>query len=519
MRLPLTRVHQLLAHAIARRPQAIAVVHHQEQWSYARLGAEAAGAAAQLRKSGITTGDRVLTVLPDSLRLVALIYACSLLGAVLVPVAPDATTFQLDIYAGDARPGVIVVAHRSAPVLSGPAGATVVTLAELFAGHHEASAARRLLQHGGNDKHRVAFLLYTSGSSARPRAVICPHDAVLFAVRAIAARLDYRDGDVVYSRIPLSFDYGLYQVLLSAHAMCTLVLGEGTAALGLLPEMREVGATVVPIVPSLGAVLGVLVARAKGIPPVRLFTNTAEELPLADRAALRAGFPGARLALMYGLTECKRATIMPPDGDLDRPQSVGVPVPGTALWVLADGELTRAPGVVGEIVVEGPHVMAGYWRASRLTREHFAAPAGGQRQLRTGDLGYLDEHGYLFLRGRVDDTFKRNGIRMSCREVEAAALDIPGIRAAAAVPPAGQADLALFAVSDLSPHEIGRQLAARLPPARRPATCHLVPGLPLTHRGKVDRAALRAAAADFAGFPGGIDPCNLAEPDFGGSLT
>ena len=434
----------------------------------------------------------MLAVLPDSLRLVALVYACSLLEALLVPVPPDTTAFQLMAYGADADPTVVVIASGTMPVPPELARVVAVTLAELFAGGHDAAGRELSEFHWSEDKRHLAFLLYTSGSSARPRAVMCPHGTVLFAVSAIGARLKYRAHDVVYSRIPLSFDYGLYQILLSAQAMCTLVLGEGTAALRLLPAMREAGATVVPVVPSLAATLGLLAARTREVAPVRLFTNTGADLTPACRAALRAGFPGARLVLMYGLTECKRATIMPVDGDCDRPRSVGIPLPGTVIRVLVDGVLTSEPGVVGEIVVDGPHVMAGYWRAPGLTRERFGAAAAGHGRLRTGDLGYLDEQGYLFLRGRLDDTFKRNGIRISCQEIEAAALDIPGVTAAAAIPPDAKTDLALVAVSNLSSEEIARLLAIRLPVARRPARCHIVAALPVTDRGKVDRAALRA---------------------------
>lgn len=462
------------------------MIHGGERWSYARLGAQVAHAADRLADLGVASGDRVLVALPDSPYLVALVYACSLLSAILVPVPPDATSFQLSACHADARPAV-----------------TILTPDDVFAGGPDAVSSRMPgLLDRADEGQPIAFLLYTSGSSARPRAVICPHDTVLFAARAIGAQLGYRDSDVVFSRIPMSFDYGLYQALLCAQAVCTLVLGEGIPALRLLPAMREVGATVVPVVPPLAATLGVLAARARQIPPVRLFTNTGADLAPAARTALRTGFPAARLALMYGLTECKRATIMPPDGDLARPQSVGIPLEGTTIRVLAGDKLTREPGVAGEVVVEGPHVMAGYWRAPVLTLERFSAPAEVPRRLRTGDRGYLDEDGYLYLCGRLDDTFKRKGIRMSCQEIEAAALDIPGVRGAAAVPPDDEADLALFAISDLPPEDIARSLAERLPPARHPARCHVVQALPFTPRGKVDRAALRASMAAGAAVPG-----------------
>lgn len=201
--------------------------------------------------------------------------------------------------------------------------------------------------------------------------------------------------------------------------------------------MRETGATVVPIVPSFATMIVSLAKRdTEPQAPVRMFTNTGAALPPATIDALREHFPGARVVRQYGQTEAKRITVMPPEEDRERPGAVGLPLPGTRVLIVdADGNELPA-GEVGEIVAVGPHVMPGYWNSPEITADTFRTdPASGQRSLHTGDYGSLDADGYLYFEGRRDDMFKRKGLRMSTLEIEGAAMDIPGVRAAAALAP------------------------------------------------------------------------------------
>jgi acyl-CoA synthetase (AMP-forming)/AMP-acid ligase II len=299
---------------------------------------------------------------------------------------------------------------------------------------------------------------------------------------------------VVFTRSPLSFDYGLYQIFLSALGQAELVLAGDEPDTLLLSQIRDCGATIVPVVPSLGAMLATLGRRNPGsTPAVRMFTNTGAALPAATIEGLRESFPGARVVRMYGITECKRVTIMPPDQDRERPDAVGLPLPGTEVLILdADGRPVPT-GEVGEIVVAGPNVMAGYWRAPELTaRTYRPAPETGEIRLHTGDYGLLDDDGYLYFEGRRDDMFKRRGARMSTVEIEAAAMDVPGVRAAAVLPPTDSHDLTLFVESDLTPQAVLRELATRLEPAKVPAACHVLERFPLTLNGKNERKQLAA---------------------------
>lgn len=338
----------------------------------------------------------------------------------------------------------------------------------------------------------LAVLVYTSGSTAAPKAVMCPHAQMTFASDAIQQVLGYRPGDVVFCRFPMSWDYGLYKVLLCALGRSRIVLADRDSDIVLLKRMRETGTTVVPLVPSLATMIATLAARdTEPAPPVRLFTNTGAALPQPLIDTLRTAFPGARVVRQYGQTECKRVTAMPPEREHERPDSVGLPLPGTRVLILDPEGQSVPTGQSGEIVAAGPHVMPGYWRAEEITARAFRRdPVTGELRLHTGDYGHLDDEGFLYFEGRRDDMFKRKGVRMSSVEIEAAALDVVGVRAAAVLPPTDRRDMVLFADTDLAPHQVLRELAHRLEPAKVPGVCRVHNDWPLTPHGKTEKKKL-----------------------------
>ncbi|NKZ08317.1 AMP-binding protein [Actinomadura latina] len=466
-------VHTLLDDAAADAPAARAVRDADGGWTYRETADHSHAAAAWLRDRGVEPGDRVLVQWPTDRRLVALLYGASRAGAVLVPVNPDTRPFQLRSIVASAGPRLVLTANDR----------------ELAWKEIEDLRGRGVrADPAGTAPDDLAVLVYTSGSTSVPKGVMEPHAQIVFATRALVAALRYRASDVVFCRFPISWDYGLYKVLMCAAARCEIVLAGDESDLVLLRRMREVGATVVPIVPSLATMIVKLAGRAAGPSGgnrIRMFTNTGAALPPATADRLRAAFPGAVVVRQYGQTECKRAAVMPPEEERSRPGSCGRPLRGTAIAILgADGHEVPA-GEVGEIVVTGPHVMPGYWREPELTARTFRTdPATGVRRLHTGDHGRVDEDGYLYFHGRVDDMFKRKGVRMSTLEIEGAALDIPGVRAAGVVPPSADRDLAICVEGDLPPHAVLRELARRLEPAKVPSLCHVVDALPLTAHGK-----------------------------------
>ncbi|MEU6238035.1 AMP-binding protein [Kitasatospora sp. NPDC047058] len=497
-----TLVVDLLDAAAAAHPDAPAVRDATGAWSYAGLARASRAVAAWLRgPGGVAPGDRVVLRLGNRREFAPLYYGVLRAGAVAVPLNPEMKPFVLRGVLADAAPAVVVLDPSEAePVRATVAacGARPATPAELLAGEDaEHGTAAGPAPDARPSADTVAQLIYTSGSTSAPKGVVCTHRQVVFAARAIARRLAYRPDDVVLAALPLSFDYGLYQLLLAAIGGSEVVLADAAAPVRVLTALRGARATVVPVVPSLAGMLCRLAAR--GTPPdhVRLFTNTGAALPGSAIEALRSGFPGAAVVAMYGITECKRVTIAEPDADRERPGSVGRALDGTTVEVLDERGRALPPGEVGEIVVGGPHVMAGYWNAPGPTGLRYRPdPRTGRIRLHTGDHGRLDEDGHLYFTGRLDDQFKRRGVRMSTPEIEAAALDVPGVRAAAALPPRDGLDLRLVVTGEegLTARQVVEGLEQRLEPAKVPADCRVLARMPLTPNGKIDRKALETDA-------------------------
>ncbi|MEV5978531.1 AMP-binding protein [Streptomyces sp. NPDC052114] len=485
-------MHALLDEATAAAPDAAAVSDGTGRWTYRELAAHSHAVDAWLESRGVGHGDRVLVQVPSTRELVALVYGTARRGAVLVPVNTGMKDFHLRAVIANSEPVLVVADDRAVDRIAALTEAVpVLPLGEVW---RDVEALRAKEARSGGalvEPDDIAVLVYTSGSTAAPKAVVCPHGRMVFASEAIDLELGYRPDDVVFCRFPISWDYGLYKVLMTAIGRSELVLADGESDLVLLRRIRETGATVVPIVPSLATMICALAEREpRQESRVRMFTNTGAALPKTTADGLRTAFPGSEVVIQFGQTECKRISVLPPRYQDAKPTSVGRPLPGTRAFAVDDEGRALAPGQTGEIVVEGPHVMPGYWRAPEQTARAFRpAPDGGLR-LHTGDFGHTDEDGFLYYEGRRDDMFKHKGVRMSTTEIEAAATDVPGIRAAAALAPADDRPLAVFVEGEIDPHVLLRELSLRLEPAKVPAVARVVDELPLTLHGKHDRKEL-----------------------------
>lgn len=479
-----TAVHRLLDLAAARHPDRIAVTEGTDAVTYAQLAGRTVRLARKLTAAGVLPGDRVIIRMANSLAFVDSLYAVLRAGATAVPVSPDMKPYHLRRVAANARPVLLLTTpgDPDRPHLDGvPTASPDEPLRTLPRPADDAP-------HG----EAPAFLIYTSGSTAAPKGVVCPPAAVLFAVRAIAERLGYTSSDTVYCRPPFSFDYGLYQILLCAQAGAGLVVSGDQPEIATLRIARDNGVTVMPLVPTLAASLLTLARRDPRPTRLRLFTNTGESLPRARADALRAAFPGSGVVPMYGMTECKRITIADLDGDLASSGTVGRALPGTVLRIVDEDGSPVPAGTVGEIEVSGPHLMAGYWRDPEETSRRFHRDHTGRRVLRTGDYGRLDAAGELRIEGRRDHIIKRRGMRTSLAEIEAAACDIPDVDEAC-LQPTAEGLLTLWYVGSATEPTVRAGLGERLEGPKLPDRVTSIAAMPRTVHGKIDRRQLAEA--------------------------
>lgn len=486
-------LHGLLDEAYRRWPERDAVLDASGKDTYRELATRSIRTAAWLRHYGVRSGDRVLLHVPGGRDFAALLYATSRLGAIAVPAHHLTGRERLRWIVNDATPVAAVTAGDPADV---PARSGMRVLActlpnGCYPGEGQPSPSSDTRSPKGEDP---ALFIYTSGSTGYPRAVVCPHERIRYVVRAILDRLRYTVDDTVFCALPVSFDYGLYQLLLATAVGARVIWPTTVDGVGLLRSARSVEASVLPVVPSLAAAILRLRSRsaARWRWHPRLLTSTGAPLHPALVSELRATLPHAELAPMYGMTECKRITIGDTrDADAG---SVGRPLDGTHVSVVDRDGCQVPPGVVGEIKVSGPHVMRGYWNSANGIgpSPRFECPDTASRALWTGDYGWMNRDGRLFLVGRRDDIFNHHGVRTSGAEIEAAILGVTGVEEAAVVAPRDGDPLTVWVVGDVEPARVLADFAQAAHPLPAPDRCVILDQLPRTPHGKIDRGALAA---------------------------
>lgn len=474
--------------------------------------------ARSLSGLGVRRGDRVVLFLDNSIEMVTAVFGTAMAGGAFVPVNPTTKAEKLAYLLGDCEPRVVVAGTAQERVLR-EAAARVPVNAVVWQGGvpeepvaagaelaiAEAMAAGPAAPEPPLIDQDLACILYTSGSTGEAKGVMLTHRNVANQTWAISTYLRNTREDVILCVLPLSFDYGLFQVLTGARVGYRVALEKSFAyPWRVVERMAAERVTGLPGVPTLFASLLQLAPfPGQDLSSLRYLTNTAAPLPPAHVRRLREAFPGARLYSMYGLTECTRVSWLDPDLLDEKPGSVGRPMPNSEAWVIREDGTRPPPGVVGELVVRGANVMRGYWRkpgatARRLRDGHIP----GEKVLHTGDLFRMDEEGFLYFVGRVDDVFKCRGEKVSPKEVERVLCEMEGVAEAAVVAVPHEVDgMAVKAVVVPSRGAVLTERDVRIF-CRAHLESHLVPRyvevraeLPRSANGKVSRRALAGAPA------------------------
>lgn len=491
-------------------PDRLALVQGSTRITWSELLCRVDRMAAFLQQRGLARGDRVAVFTDNSIETVVGVFAALRSGGVFMPINPLTKQDKLAYMLNDSRASCLLTqqelrsvfepAIAAAPSLSivvvqgGGEGATDWMTAEA---EGEALGARPQLRVIDAD---LASIIYTSGSTGDPKGVMLTHLNMVTACTSVSTYLGLRASDHIYCALPLAFDYGLYQVLMAARVGCSVVLDRSFAfPAKSLEIMAREKVTAFPGVPTMFAML----TRMQGIDSydlnaLRLITNTAAALAESQIAAIRALFPQAKLFSMYGLTECKRVTYLPPDQLDVRPGSVGRGMPNEEVW-LVDDEGHRLPnGSTGELVIRGNHVMKGYWEKPAETAARLKpGPLPGEMVLYSGDLFRTDDEGYLYFVARRDDIIKSRGEKVSPREVENIVWSLDGVAEVAVVGVPddllGQAIKAFVVAKEgraLTERDVILHCRDRLEAFMVPKYVEFVTELPKTDTGKVRKKSL-----------------------------
>lgn len=512
------QVEELLEASARRDPQKIALVCGAARYTYQELDQQANRLAHSFQSAGIRRGDRVAVYLDNSPEAVVAIFAALKAGAVFLPINPTTKADKLNYILNNCRAAGLVMPSAKYPGL-GQALESVPSLKAIWVVGSPVGirtpAAFDLISLGSIlcdealPAHPppktcididLAALIYTSGSTGQPKGVMLTHLNVLSATTSITTYLGNVRSDRILNVLPLSFGYGLCQVLTAFQVGASVVLERSFAYPdAVLETMCRERITGLPIVPTISAVLLQLDLSPDRFPDLRYITNAAAALPTDHIRRLREIFPAVRIFSMYGLTECTRVTYLPPEQLDNRSNSVGRGMPNEEVYVVGEDGERVPPRIVGELVVRGSHVMRGYWELPEETdRVLKPGPLPGERLLYTGDLFWTDEEGYLYFFSRKDDIIKSRGEKVSPREVEEVLYTLPGVAEAAVIgvpdPILGEAVQAYLTVTDdaaLSEQDVLRHCAGRLENFMVPQSVVFVKAMPKTGNGKISRKQLR----------------------------
>jgi amino acid adenylation domain-containing protein len=510
---PQRLLHEALQLSAARADNAkkVAVVVEGKPYTYGELLDQALRLSAALRKRGLTRGDRVAIYMDNTWPCVVSLYATLLAGGVFSIVNPQTKADKLEFILNDSgarilltdghlakefMPALPLVRQPLTVIASGqlPAGPLIEAFDEVVRNTPAGEASREIIPLD------LSALIYTSGSTGNPKGVMQTHQSMTFAAGSLIEYLRLSQQDRILCVLPLAFDYGLYQLLMTIQLGATLVLERSfTYPAQIFARMQEQSVTVFPGVPTIYAMLISSHGRTPlSFPSVTRVTNTAAALPDEFVVKLHEIFPNALIFKMYGLTECKRVSYLEPELADQKPGSVGRAIPGTEIYLLSPEGKPVSPGETGILYVRGPHVMVGYWNRPDLS-DHMLKPGKlpGERVLCTQDFFRMDADGFLYFQGRSDDIIKTRGEKVAPVEVENALHSIPGVREAAIVgiPDAllGEAIRAYVVVepeADLNDKQLRVACAARLENFMVPKEFVFCAELPKTATGKVSKKLL-----------------------------
>ncbi|MGB3423975.1 MAG: class I adenylate-forming enzyme family protein [Castellaniella sp.] len=502
-------LNALMDHWAAVQPDRIALIGPRGQgvWSrisWSALHRESVELARGLRARGIATGDHVGILADGESYVDCLVGYLALLraGAVMVPLNPRFVDDELR-YAIDFSDCVAMLVQ---PALRPRARALRPGLPKLRLmldlGDRLADAGAPVAEDDlpALDVGDLANIVFTSGTTARPKAVMHTHGSALATGAIFAAALGLRNDDVFHHAIPFFTSSGTQFAPMPAFWVgATLVLEPRFDAAVMLHRIEDEGSTAVIGVPSHYVfMLDALERAPRALPSMRLWDYGGAAMPAAAVRALAAKYPGVELRKQYGMTETgPSGTLLTPDQALRRIDSAGRPMPLCEVAILDDEGRMASGQAVGQIAVRSPACMRGYYKNEEASRQVLQ-----DGWVRTGDVGWLDDEGYLYYSDRIKDIVNRGGLKISSVEIEEVLYRHPGVLEAAvvAVPHAKlgediQAFIVPKDVARLDLDELRAFCRKHLADYKVPRRIDCLQAFPKNAMGKIQKAVLRDLCA------------------------
>ena len=477
----------LLTRAAGMWGERVALLHDGGAISYAELERRSARAAGFLAGLGVRAGDRVGLQIRNCPAFAALYYGILRLGATVVPQNPLATAAEVDQNLDDAGARIVLTSARGD-------GARRIAVADDHASALLDGAQPRDDVHAV-DFDQTAVILYTSGTTGRPKGAELTHANLVRNAAAAIQIYSFTAEDVILGALPLYHSYGQTCTLNGAIAVgARVVLAdrfEAERAAALIAEHRV---TALLGVPTMFSDLAHCEADGDAFASLRICSSGGAPLPddVLERFEARTG---TTLYETYGLSETSPIASSNATGPARRRGTVGWPIPGTEMKVAGERGAALPPGEIGEIAIRGHNIMKGYWRNPEATRQ--AIDADGW--FFTGDLGTVDVDGCFRVVGRVKDMIIRGGHNVYPRELEDLLHQHPAVRYAAVVGVPDDrlgeevgAAIVLERGAHSSSAELRDWVKARVAPQKYPRHVWIVDELPTGPTGKILKRAISA---------------------------
>lgn len=499
----ITRIHEVLAQQAHKQPDAICL--HEEgggTLTYWQLWRRAQDTANWLQAQGVRSGHRVMMVGENCAAMIAALFGCGVVGAWPVGVNARLSPREIDNIRQHAQPELLLYTSGVSPAAAAhaaAAGAVDADAAVWGPGVQAARAPSPTQAETGDQASEVATVIYTSGTTGAPKGVMVPHRGLVHFARVSAASRRLTPRDIGYAALPMSHIFGIATVLMATlHAGASLVLRSRFDPADVFKALAHPGVSILQGVPTMfSRMMAAAPPRADlRAPALRyVYTGGAALDPTQKRDAER--YFGVPMHHGYGITEYAGSMFIT---DIDAPRddcSAGYAVDGVEMRI-GNPDATTAPGERGDILIRGPGVMLGYYRNPEQTAQ--AMLPGGW--LNTGDIGYVDASGALFIAGRSKDLIIRSGFNVYPIEVESVINAFPGVRLSAVVG-RNTADHNEEVIAFVEPlpgatvdtNLLMLHLRAQLAPYKRPSQIISVETIPTTVSGKILKQPLKERLA------------------------